>query len=195
MMQGASPSSSPSSDEQRGEQVYNQLTSGQTTCAKLTDDDFDVLGDFYMARMMGSSAHSTMDQQMAKQMGETANTQMHVAMAKRLSGCDTNATYPAAAAGNYPYLAGMTGMMGSGGMMGGNGWGWNSMMGGYGNASSWWGGMLVFLLILVAVALLHAYLVRHRNLGELTPLETLKARYAKGEIDKKEYDEKRKDLE
>lgn len=151
MMTGqSSASSSSSSDEQKGEVIYNELQNKQTTCSQLTNDDFDVLGDFYMARMMGSTAHSTMDQQMTQHMGDTANTQMHVAMAKRLSGCDPNAAYPASA-GNYAPVAGMTGMMGASGMM--NGY-WNMM----GYHSSSWSSRDTLLSVLLVLAVIVALL-------------------------------------
>jgi putative membrane protein len=83
--------------------------------------------------------------------------------------------------------------------------GWNDMMG-------WgWGGMffggLVWLLILGAVVAAVVFIVRASGGGsgtdtystrrerDKTPLEIVQTRYAKGEIDKEEYETKRRDLE
>jgi len=52
--------------------------------------------------------------------------------------------------------------------------------------------MIVFW-ILIAVGVV--YLVKHSDWkGDKTPLDVLKSRYASGEIDKKEFDVKKKDL-
>lgn len=141
------------SEAEQGGQFYKQLVSGQTSCSKLEDDEFELMGDFYMERMMGAAAHDQMDTMMANQMGEGANTQMHVAMAKRLSGCDLAAAYPAAAA-KYQWLSGITGM----GMMS------STMMGTDTNTSSaplvsdTWAWALVGLFVATVVA--HLLLMR-----------------------------------
>jgi len=65
----------------------------------------------------------------------------------------------------------------------------------------WWGGygMIFFwVLLIVVIIFLVKYLMPGTDTQEKhkeSPLEILKRRYAKGEIDKAEYEEKRKDLE
>ncbi|OGH29914.1 MAG: hypothetical protein A3B41_05170 [Candidatus Levybacteria bacterium RIFCSPLOWO2_01_FULL_37_26] len=77
------------------------------------------------------------------------------------------------------------------------GTGWGNMMGGWnGFGLLGWIPMLLFwiLLILGVVALIR-YLGRSSQGQEnKTPLDILKERYARGEIDKKEFEEKKKDL-
>lgn len=76
-------------------------------------------------------------------------------------------------------------------------WGWHySMMGGA------WGifmfiFMLIFLVLVIAgIVLLVRYLSPHaRSKSSEDALEILKRRYARGEIQKAEFEEKRKDLE
>ncbi len=82
------------------------------------------------------------------------------------------------------------------------------MMYGYGFEGGWLGhtlfGGLFMIIIWVAVIFFVVWLIREasgsdrrhdeRRSDGTTPLEILKERYAKGEIDKKEFDEKKRDL-
>ena len=85
-------------------------------------------------------------------------------------------------------------MMGGGGnfMMG---YGWNNI-GGWGGFGPGWIFMIIFwILIILAVVVLVRYLGGTRQSGaDKTPMDILKERYAKGEIDKKEFEEMKKDL-
>mgnify|MGYP003394690662 CR=1 FL=1 len=194
-------------DEAAGKAILDKLQSNQTSCSSLSDADFDKLGDYYMGRMMGTS-HSAMDVLMTQRIGENNNQLMHIALGKRLSGCDTSAVFPTQGAGFLP----MMGMMG----------GWsasydgyqpnyiNSMMGnyfgypsgysmmGYGGFSSGWVGILWWVLIIIGTVLFVRWAIGqsrgHAGHRGETALDVLKGRYAKGEIDKKEFEEKKKDL-
>lgn len=104
-----STSSSTTQDEAAGKAVWDKLQNKQVTCSDLKDDDFDVLGDFFMGNMMGSS-HDSMNQLMAQRLGDDGEKQMHIALGKRLSGCDTNAALPNGAG----YFTPMMGFAGSG---------------------------------------------------------------------------------
>lgn len=184
-------SATPDPGEQKGKTIYDQLQNKQTTCSKLTDDGFADLGDFYMSEMMGST-HDAMDQYMTNELGSSGDRQVHIAMGERLSGCDTNASYPSSA-DNYAPLAWMGGMRGNDN---GSSWDWN-MMGGYAN-SSWSGAdtALAALLILAVAVALFAWLRPRSHIRAATSsaFGVLKERYAKGEIDKEEFDEKKKEL-
>lgn len=194
-------------DEATGKVILGKLQSKQTSCSNLVDDDFDKLGDYYMGQMMGAS-HSAMDTLMIQRIGADNERLMHVALGKRLSGCDTSAVFPTQGAGFLP----MMGMMG----------GWsssydgyqpnyiNSMMGnyfgypggysmmGYGGFSSGWLGLLWWVLVIIGAVLFMRWAISqsHGHAGHRgeTALDVLKSRYAKGEIDKREFEEKKKDL-
>ncbi len=81
-------------------------------------------------------------------------------------------------------------------------WGWNWGNGGYGAWASpyLWIGPLVMVLFWIAVIVCIVFAIRYfvrqgrRPGGEDTALEILKKRYARGEIGKEEYEERRRDL-
>ncbi|MDD5040922.1 MAG: hypothetical protein PHX87_02095 [Candidatus Peribacteraceae bacterium] len=104
---------SASNESEQGKALYDKLQAKQITCADLSDDDFDLLGDYFMGLRAGA-AHEQVDTFMQQMMGEEAEKQMHIIMGRRLSGCSAGG-----AALEFPQ-----GMMGGGyggGMMGGYG--------------------------------------------------------------------------
>ena len=71
-----------------------------------------------------------------------------------------------------------------------NGWDVGNMMG-------WFGGGIMMVLFWAAVIYFIVWLVRNNKMNgvdDKKALNILKERYAKGEIDKKEFEEKKKDL-
>src|SRR3989338_3592133 len=124
----ANPDDHTAGEEAEGKEIWKKLLSKQTTCEELTDDNYEVLGEYFMGQSIGNTQrHAVMNQMMTNMMGEEGEKQMHIAMGKRVSGCEPNAQVPSNGAGFMP----MIWMMGGGGnpMMG---YGWNNMMGGWG---------------------------------------------------------------
>lgn len=173
-----SADATPSSDnhtareETEGKVIWEKLQAKQLECKNLTDNNFESLGEYFMGQMVGGS-HEVMNNMMIRMMGEEGEKQMHIAMGKRNSGCDTS----------------FIPMMGSG---------FGNMMGSWGGFGIFgWITMLVFwLLLILGIIALIRYLGGSGKRGDKnkSPLDILKERYARGEIDRKEFEEMKKDL-
>ena len=151
-----------------------QLIDSGIGCDKLTDEQLESIGDYYMEQMHPGEAHEMMDQMMGGE-GSDSLKQVHIQMAKRLY-CNED-------------VGGMMGMMN---MMG------SGMMGNYpayyGYNNFWNVLWLVFLIGVIALIgwLIHKFTKRGKE--SETPINILQKRYAKGEINKKQFDEMKKEL-
>ena len=185
-------------EEAEGEIVWQKLQSKEVACADLSDEDFGALGEYYMGQMLGDS-HEAMNEMMMRMHGEEGEEQIHIVMGKRLSGCDTSATAPGTSGGWMPMMNMMWGGWSS--PINNNNSTSNNMMnfgfgtfGGFG----WIFMILWWILIIAGIVAFIKWLTResrnNHNYGK-SAVDVLKERYAKGEIDKKEYEEKKKDLE
>lgn len=154
-------------------------------CDEVVDAQFEELGDAVMQAMIGDDqSHEIMDQMMGGE-GSQSLQQMHIAMGQRYLGC---------AQGQFGTMGSMGGMMS---MMGAGMWGnGGSMMTGY--ASPWYmaGGSMIFfwLLVIVVFGMLVRWGMNQSGRNGQTALDVLKVQYAKGEIDKTEFDKRKKDL-
>jgi putative membrane protein len=182
-------------EEQEGKDLWNKLQAKEVVCADLNDEQYGVLGEYFMGQMSGDS-HAAMNAMMIQAHGEDGEEQIHIVMGKRLSGCDTSAAFPAISGGWMPMMNMMWGGWSS--PLGNNST--NNMMnfgfgpfGGFG----WIFMILWWVLIIAGIVALIKWLTgqssgSHNN--QKSVLDVLKERYAKGEIDKKEFEEKKKDL-
>ena len=188
---GSSPSSITSDDhtareEVEGKEIWEKLQAKQLECNNLTDEQYGSLGEYFMGQSIGNTQrHALMNQMMTSMMGEEGEEQMHVAMGKRLSGCEPNAQVPSGGVGFMP----MMWTVGGGG---------NPMMGGWNGFGilGWLPMLLFWILLILSVVALFRYLgvsTRSRD-KEKSPLDILKERYVKGEIDKKEFEQMKKDI-
>lgn len=184
---------SQQAEEQDGKKLLDQLENKTTTCQKLTNDNFEKIGEYFMGQAIGNTPeHIQMNNMMKSMMGDAGEAQMHIVWGKRGSGCNTNASYPQNNTGFTPMMwmlgGGVNPMMGYGG--------WNNMMGWGGFGLGWIFMLLFWVLIILGVVALIRYLGNSGKApkGHKTALEILKERYAEGEIDKKEFEDKKKDL-
>src|SRR3989344_1253681 len=157
-------------EEAEGKVIWEKLQAKELGCQDLSDDEFGALG-------------------------EEGEEQIHIVMGKRLSGCDTSAVFSTGGGGWMPMMQMMWG-------------GWSSPLGfnstnnmmNFGYGFGFFGLIFMILwwaLIIAGIVALIKWLTsqsRGYRGDEKTPLDVLKGRYAKGEIDKKEFEEKKKDL-
>lgn len=193
-------------EEAEGREIWQRMERKEVDCGNLSDDQFAALGEFFMGEMTGD-AHEAMNAMMTRMMGDESEEQMHSIMGKRMSGCGGNWTLPIGNAGMMMPMMGM--MMGStgspqvgNGMMGrwSNGYAPDTMssMMGYGFGFAPFGFILMLLwwgLIIAGIVALVKWLSRNSGAaGDKSPLDIIKERYAKGEINKQEFEERKKDL-
>lgn len=196
-------------EEAEGKAIWERLQAKEKTCAELSDDDFGALGEYFMGQMSGTS-HEAMNITMEQMMGKEGEEQMHVVMGKRLSGCDTSAAIPSQGVGFIPMMQ----MMMGGLPVGQAGWSpplvtnkeGNFMMWNYGTGPIGWMGLgfgwlfmlFLWLIIIAGIIFLIRWMITQitggPDWGRKSALDILKERYARGEIDKKEFEEKKKDL-
>jgi len=154
-----------------------QLIDSGISCDKLTDGQLEAMGDYYMEQMHPGEAHEMMDQMMGGE-GSESLRQVHINMAKRLY-CNED----------------IGGMMG-GGMM--NMMMGNNMMGNYpayyGYNNFWNVLWMVFLIGAIALIVWLIYKFTKKGKESETPINILQKRYAKGEINKKQFEEMKKGL-
>ncbi len=184
-----------------GRQLWNELQTKQVQCNSLSNTDFQNLGEYFMDQMM-DGAHETMDRAVQNQSGQAGLDAMHLAMGERFSGCNSTAAFPAGMMGghydngasstpyqnNFPFYN----------MMGYGYGGYGPMMGyGYASPFGWIFMVLFWVLLIIGLIALIRWLGHGRGHWHdhgRAALDVLKERYAKGEIDKKEFEEKKKDL-
>ena len=187
-----------------------KLVESKVSCNQLTNEQLEVIGEYYMEQMHPGESHELMDKMMGGE-GSESLEQMHINMAKRLY-CNENVSMGCGMMGS-----GMGNMMSSGtmGMMSGDGmmttnkaYKYGGMMGMMGSNmmgnntwpfSFWSIANLIFmilfwgLIIWLVVWLITKYTKQQAEKTE-SAIEILKKRFAKGEITKKQYEEMKKEL-
>ena len=154
-------------------------------CDKLSEDQLEMIGDYYMEKMHPGEAHELMDDMMG---GENSSTlkQMHIQMAKRLYCNDDSSATMGMMGGSMMNMMMGNNMMGSG------------MIGEYptyyGYNNFWNILWLVFLIGAIALIVLLIYKFTKSGKESETPISILQKRYAKGEISKKQFEEMKKEL-
>jgi len=157
--------------------------------SKISDDEWERLGDAVMELQHPGQAHEIMDQMMGGE-GSESLRQIHINMGKAYLSYG----------GNYDYGMMGRGMMGGGmlslsGVEGMRNFSSNPM-GVYGWGFGFIAMILIWGLIIFGVVVLLKWIISQgkNQTQEKSSLDIAKERYAKGEIDKKEFEEIKKEL-
>lgn len=142
-----------------------KLVDSKVSCASLTDDQLEKIGDYYMEQMHPGAAHEMMDRMMGGD-GSESLKQVHISIAKRIY-CNEDVYV------GYGVMGSGRGMMGNGesyGFNGNRGVYGPGMMGYYGNSTFFGGGIVEILLILLLIGLVAlVYLHIWRKVKEPKP--------------------------
>src|SRR3989338_1880857 len=160
------------------------LIDSKTSCKSLSDSQLEIMGEYYMEQMHPGESHELMHQMMGLKEGSEDEEQFHINMAKAIYCGEENAF------GSGGMMGGgmMNMMMGGGNMMGNNPFGY-----GYGYWSFWnivWSLLRIGLIVLV-IWLIYKFIIKKET---ETPINILQKRYAKGEINKKQFEEMKKEI-
>ena len=149
------------------------LIDSKIACDKLTDEQLEEIGEYYMEQMMPGESHERAHEMMGLTEGSNAEEQFHIDLAKRSYCGETAAGF---------------GMMGRG-MMGNYPAYYN-----YGYSSFWNGLWLIFLIGAISFVIWIIYKQKRKEKEPETPINILQRRYAKGEISKKEFEDMKKEI-
>jgi len=151
------------------------LIDSRITCDKLTNNQLEIIGEYYMEQMMPGQAHIRAHQMMGLTEGSDAEEQFHINLARR-SYCGENVGVG-------------WGMMG-GGMMGNYQPYYN-----YGYGSFWNGIWIVFLIGTIIFIIWIIYKLTRKAKEPGIPINILRRRYAQGEISEKQFEDMKKEIE
>lgn len=188
----ASSDHSHESKTKEGEKLVQE----EVECDTLNDGQLETIGEYLMEQMHSGESHGVMHDMMGMKEGAQYHKQFHVNLAERMycGGSEIMGMPMMQSNTSNGSESSRPGMMGSGMM---------SMMMGGGNVAastaSWIGWIFMILfwsIIILAIVALIKWIINQGKDGNngKTAEEILKQRYAKGEIDKEEFEDKKKDL-
>jgi len=205
-------------DEQaQGQRLLDQVGSGQLTCSDIKPAQSELMGEAVMGRAFAnSSAHAQMNRSMSSMMGARGEAQMHEILGRRAAGCSggpavsgfgrvmgsmgammgmMGGSYGSSGASGTGYMSGGAGMMRQGTDSARSDVG--SRTGSGGSTNRWDAAdtamivMMGLLLLTIVIALALFRPGRRRGPETPSPLDTLTRRFAGGEIDQQEFDQRR----
>lgn len=156
-----------------------RLIQSNVPCSSLSDDQLELMGDYYMEQMHPGELHERMDAMMGGE-GSASLRQVHINIASSFY-CGQSGAMPVNMMNVMMNRAG-------GGMMGYNMMGYGS---GFGYSFTGWIFMLAFW---AAIIFLIVWAIRQFSSNKESSHEILEKRLARGEISKKEYEELKKTL-
>ena len=163
-----------------------KLIDSKADCKGLSNSQLEIMGEYYMEQMHPEESHELMHQMMGLKEGSEAEEQFHINMANSIYCGEENAFGSGMMGGGMMNMM-MGGNMGYG-MVGNKPFGY-----GYGYWSFWnivWSLLWIGLIVLV-IWLIYKFIIKKET---ETPINILQKRYAKGEINKKQFEEMRKEM-
>ena len=135
--------------EQEELKEAEELINSKTACSQLSDEQLEIIGEYYMEQMHPGKAHELMDRMMGLEEDSEAEEQFHVNMARNMYCSERTSKLG---------MMGYNGMMSGGmmNMMGGNTMNYG-MMGNYGSFG-YFGFLNVLYLILLVGLIILVYL-------------------------------------
>ncbi len=164
------------------------LIDSKASCKSLSDSQLEIIGEYEMELMHPGDSHELMHKMMGLKEGYEPEKQFHINMAKTIYCGETNAFGSGGMMGGGMISMMMGGNMMNYGMMGSNPFGY-----GYGYWSFWniiWSLFWIGLIVLV-IWLIYKFIIKKEI---ETPINILQKRYAKGEINKKQFEEMKKEV-
>ena len=182
-------------EEKEGKEVWEKLQGKEIICDDLTEDDFGVLSEYFMGQAKGKS-HASMNAMLLQMYGEEGEEQVHIDLGKDLSGCNPSTENDSVGGGWMSMMGGWSSPVGFNqqsnySMMGYGfpflgGFGWIIMV-------LFWGLVIWGIIAVIKGGIGNSQTYRN-DVREKSALDILKDRYAKGEIKKEEFEEKKRDL-
>jgi hypothetical protein len=84
--QTSEESAAQEKEEADGKALYEKLQAKQMSCADLSDDQFELIGEYLMGQRAGAN-HELMNGMMKQMMGDEGEVQMHIYFARSQTGC------------------------------------------------------------------------------------------------------------
>ena len=156
------------------------LIDSKTDCKNLSESQLEIIGEYSMEQMHPGEAHELMHKMMGLQEGSETEEQFHINMAKTIYCGEGGAMGSVSMMGNN--------MMGSGGM------GMGNYPAYYGYNSFWNILWSIFLIGAIALIIWLIYKFTKKEKESETPINILQKRYAKGDINKKQFEEMKKEI-
>lgn len=201
--------------EREGAAVWQRFLAQEISCDEATQEQFGVLGEYFMGEMVGED-HAAMNAMLMQMHGVKGEEEIHTTLGKRLSGCDPSAVFATGYGGWLPSISAMNGA----GMMNVSdqclgcthcSQSINSTLPRWDRDGSVMHGVarhrfyemilslgsFIFLGGIIYILWQMQSQKKAPGLDDRalhSPLEILRERYARGEIEKEEFEQKRKDI-
>lgn len=72
----------------QGGMLYQKMQSKEMSCAQATDEDFELLGEYFMEQNMPMAGHDMMNDKLKAMMGDEGEEMVHMNIGKHGSKCD-----------------------------------------------------------------------------------------------------------